>query len=108
MELIGGICGAGFLYARFYIRNSNRKIQKKGIKTKAKIVDFVKVSSKDADGLSHLYHFPIVQFTNINRREVTQKLDSSENPKRINQQIEIIYLNRNNKYEILLNNVSSM
>lgn len=97
------IVGGGFLYVGYYVRNLNRRIQANGIKTKAKIIDFVEERSKDADGDSHLYHFPIVNFTGRNGIETTQKLDSSENPKRINQMINIIYLKKDDKYEIMIN-----
>ena len=107
-NLIGAIVflivGGGFLYAGIFIRNSNRRIQRNGIKTKAKIIDFVEERMKDADGDSFLYHFPIVSFTNQNGSVTTQKLDSSENPKKINQLIDIIYLKKNNEYEIMINN----
>lgn len=106
-EFIGAfvflIVGGGFLFAGFYMRNSNRRIQASGIKTRAKIIDFVEQRSKDSDGYSHTYHFPIVRFTNRNGIETTQKLDSSANPKRINEQIDIIYLKKNNEYEIMIN-----
>lgn len=106
-EFIGAfvflIVGSGFLYAGYYTRNSNRRIQTNGIKTKAKIVDFVEEKSKDSDGHSHVYHFPIVRFTDKNGIETTQKLDSSANPKRINQPIEIIYLKKDSEYEIMIN-----
>lgn len=95
--------GSGFLFVGFYMRNSNRRIQANGIKTKAKIIDFVEEHSKDSDGYSQSYHFPIVKFTDKNGIETTQKLDSSANPKRINQPIDIIYLKKENEYEIMIN-----
>ena len=98
------IVGVGFFYAGYYVKNSNRRIQIIGTKTKAQIIDFIKDQSKDADGDSHVYHFPIVMFTDKNGIEITQKLDSSENPKRINEQIDIIYLKRDNEYEIIIDN----
>ena len=98
------IVGGGFLYAGFYVRNSNRRIQTSGIKTKAKIIDFVEERSRDTDGDSHIYHFPVVRFTDKNGIETTQKLDSSANPKRINEPIDIIYLKKDNEYEIMINN----
>jgi len=98
------IVGGGFLFAGYYIRNSNFRIQTSGTKTKAKIIDFVEERNKDADGDSHVYHFPIVKFTDKNGIEKTQKLDSSANPKRINELIDIIYLKKNNEYEIMINN----
>ena len=97
------IVGCGFLYAGYYVWNSNRRIQANGIQTKAKIVDFVEERSKDADGDSYVYHFPIVSFTDLNGIETTRKLDSSENPKRINELIDIIYLKKENEYEIMIN-----
>ena len=107
-DLLGGliflVVGFGFLYAGFYIRNTNNRIKANGIKTKAKIVDFKKERHKDADGDSYEYHFPIVSFTDRNGVETTQKLDSSENPKRINELIDIIYLKKENEYEIIKDN----
>ncbi len=107
-DLLGGliflVVGFGFLYAGFYIRNTNSRIKANGIKTKAKIVDFKKERNKDADGDSYEYHFPIVSFTDRNGVETTQKLDSSENPKRINELIDIIYLKKENEYEIIKDN----
>lgn len=97
------IVGGGFLYVGYYIRNSNRRIQANGIKTKAKIIDFIEEQRKDANGDSHIYHFPVVSFTDSNGIEITQKLDSSENPKRINGRIDIIYLKKDNEYEIMIN-----
>ncbi|WP_420321149.1 hypothetical protein [Flagellimonas sp.] len=106
-ELIGGlvflVCGIGFLYVGYYVQNSNRRIQASGVKTKAKIIDFTEEQSKDADGETHIYHFPIVKFTDKNGIETTQKLDSSVNPKRINQPIHIIYLKKEGEYEIMMN-----
>jgi len=106
-NLIGAIVflivGGGFLYAGFYVQNSNSRIQTSGIKTKAKIIDFIEERSKDADGNSHIHHFPIVRFTDKNGIETTQKLDSSANPKRINEPIDIIYLKKNNECEIMIN-----
>jgi hypothetical protein len=107
-DLLGGliflIVGCGFLYAGFYNRNSNSRIKANGIKTKAKIVDFKKERNKDADGDSYEYHFPIVSFTDLNGIETIQKLDSSENPKRINELIDIIYVKKENEYEIIKDN----
>ena len=107
-DLIGGFIfltvGCGFLYAGYYIRNINRRIQANGIKTKAKIIDFKEERNEDADGNSHVYHLPIVSFTDRNGIKTTQKLDSSENPKRINELIDIIYLKKENEYEIIKDN----
>jgi len=97
------IVGGGFLYAGYYIRNSNRRIQTNGTKTKAKIIDFIEEQSKDTDGDSHIYHFPIVRFMDKDGIETTQKLDSSANPKRTNEPIDIIYLKKDNEYEIMMN-----
>ena len=106
-NLIGAIVflivGGGFLYAGFDVRNSNRRIQRSGIKTKGKIIDFIEERNKDADGNSHIYHFPVVRFRDKNGIETTQKLDSSANPKRINEPIDIIYLKKDNEYEIMIN-----
>ena len=107
-DLLGGlvflIVGCGYLYAGFYIRNTNYRIKTNGIKAKAKIIDFKKEQNKDADGESYEYHFPIVSFTDRNGVETTQKLDSSENPKRINELIDIIYLKKGNEYKIIKDN----
>jgi hypothetical protein len=107
-NLLGGlvflVVGCGLLYAGFYFRNTNSRIKATGIKTKAKIVDFKKERNNDAGGDSYEYHLPIVSFTDRNGVETTQKLDSSENPKRINELIDIIYLRKENEYEIIKDN----
>ena len=102
------VLGSGFLFAGYFIRNSNRKIQANGIKTKAKIIDFVKTRSMDeGQDISFLYHyFPIVRFTDRNGIEITQKSNWSANPKRINEIIDIMYLKEGNKYEIMINSDS--
>jgi len=107
-NLIGNIIflivGAGFLYAGLFLRNTNRKILANGTKTKAQIIDFKKERIKDADGESFEYYFPIIRFTDQNGTERTQKLDSSEKPKRINELIDIIYQKKENEYEIIKGN----
>ncbi|MEC7262923.1 MAG: DUF3592 domain-containing protein [Bacteroidota bacterium] len=108
-DLIGPVAflivGGGFLYAGFYIRSKNHKIQANGFRTKAKIVDFSKERFKDAHGESHIYHFPIVNFTDRDGISTIQKLDSNDNPKRLNQLIGIIYLKKENgEYQIIKDN----
>lgn len=98
--IIGGV----FFFAGFYLRKSSYRIQTTGIKTKAKIVDFVEEKITDADGYSNTYHFPIVRFTDRIGIETSQKLDSSENPKRINELLDIIYLKNGDEYEVMINN----
>ncbi|WP_368668183.1 hypothetical protein [Flagellimonas sp. S3867] len=92
-----------FLFVGIYLRNFSHRIQTKGIKTKAKIVDFVEEKIKDSDGNSNIYHFPIVRFTDRNGIETSQKLDSSEKPQKINESIDIIYLKNGNEYEVMVN-----
>jgi hypothetical protein len=41
-------------------------------------------------------------FTDKNGIETTKKLDSSANPNKINQPIDIIYLKKDNEYEIMI------
>lgn len=107
-NLIGAIVflivGGTLLYAGFHIRNTNRRIKTCGIKTKAKIIDFVEERIKTGDGESYLYHFPLVCFTDRNGIATTQKLDSSDKPKRINELIDIIYIKKGNEYEIIKDN----
>jgi len=107
-NLIGAIVflivGIGFLYAGLHIWCSSKRIEAKGIKARAKIIGFKKEESTDSDGFTNVYHFPIIKFTDKYGIITTQKLDSSANPKRINQPIEIIYLKEGNKYEIIENN----
>lgn len=97
------IVGGAFIYSGFHFRNSSIRVQTKGIRTKAKITGFVEEKIEDADGDSNTYYFPIVKFTDRNGIETTQKLDSSENPKKINELIEIIYLKKGDEYEIIRN-----
>lgn len=46
------------------------------------------------DGIYYEYHFPVVSFTEQNGIKITQKLNSSDNPKRINEHIDIVYLKK--------------
>lgn len=107
-DLVGGfiflLVGGFILFAGFYLRKTNNRIKTNGIKTKAKIIDFVEERIKNGDGESYLYHFPIVSFTDRNGIETTQKLDSSDKPKRINKMIDIIYVKKENEYEIIKDN----
>jgi hypothetical protein len=107
-DLIGGFVfltvGGGFLFAGLYSRNRNNRILTNGVKTKAKIVDFVEQRIEDVDGGYRLCHFPIVNFIDRNGIETNQKLDFSDNPKRINKLIDIIYLKKDNEYEIIKDN----
>lgn len=98
------IVGAVFLYAGFFVYNSHQRIITKGIKTKAKIIDFLEKKLSDGDDGYRLYHFPIVSFTDKNGIEATQQLDCSENPKKVNQIIDIVYLKKGNEYEIVIDN----
>ena len=98
------IVGGGFICVGFYIRNSNLRIQENGIKTKAKIINFVSEESKNADGYSNTYYYPIIQFIDKNGIKTTQKLNSSTSPKQINKLIKIIYLKKDNEYKMIINN----
>jgi len=95
--------GSIFSFSGFSILKSNRRIQKSGVKTKAKIIDFIEKSNNDARGDSHTYHFPIVEFRDKNGIKTTQRLNSSANGKQINEPIDIIYLKKDNEYEIMMN-----
>jgi len=103
-DLVFLIVGGMFLFVGFYFRKSSHRIQTTGIKTKAKITGFVEEKIADADGNSNTYHFPIVRFTDRIGIETSQKLDSSENQKRINELIDIIYLKNGDEYEVMINN----
>nr|WP_293304334.1 hypothetical protein [Allomuricauda sp.] len=96
--------GIAFSWVGLHIWFSNRKIRENGIKTRAKIIDFAEEKIKDIDRESHKYHFPIVQFTDQNGLQVTQKIESSANPKRIKKPMDIIYWKKDNEYEIIENN----
>ena len=98
------IVGTVFLYAGFFVYNSHHRILIKGIKTKAKIIDFFEKRLSDGDDGYRLYHFPIVSFTDKNGIEATQQLDCSENPKKLNQIIDIVYLKKGNEYKIVIDN----
>ena len=93
--------GGGFTFAGLYVWFSHRRIQKEGIRTKAKIIDFVQGDSLDTEDE---YYFPIVRFKDRSGNEITQKLTMSENLKKINQPLDIIYLKKDGEYEILINN----
>ena len=96
--------GIAFCWIGLHIWLLNRKIKENGIKTRAKIVDFAMEKVKDIDRESHRYYFSIVRFTDRNGHQVTQKMESSANPKRIKKLMDIIYWKKDNEYEIIENN----
>lgn len=96
------VFGGIFASVGYYIFNSNRKIEQNGIKTRAKIIDFVENRSRDSDGHVDVSHYPVVTFQDKGI-DVTQQLNTSGNPKTINQIIEIFYLREGDDYKIVIN-----
>jgi hypothetical protein len=96
--------GIAFSWVGLHIWFSNRKIRENGIKTKAEIIDFTEEKIRDVDRESHKHYFPIVQFTDRNGLQVTQKMETSANPKRLKKPMDIIYCKKDNAYEIIENN----
>lgn len=79
------------------------QMEVKGIKTKAKIIDFIAEREKNNhDSRGTTYYFPIVEFLDVDGNKVVQKLDFSEESNRINTFINILYLKQGNEYDILV------
>ena len=71
-----------------------------GIKTKATILDYVQEKSENGD---YTYYMPIIKFNDKHGTSVTQKLESSISPKKGKNELEIFYVQRNNEFEIFIN-----
>ena len=71
-----------------------------GIKTKATIVDYVQEVSKDK---KITYYLPVIEFKNKYGIKVTKKLDSGISSKHKSKDLEIIYIQKDDEYEILIN-----
>lgn len=111
IEIASLFFGGGFIYGGFYMRNYSKNIEKNGIKTKAKIVDFEIVEVKrrnrsNSPGRDQYekikLYFPIVVFKDQNRNEITHKVDSNTNFKQVNDLIDVIYLNSINGYQVII------
>ncbi|MFD1605707.1 hypothetical protein ACFSJW_03825 [Flavobacterium artemisiae] len=111
IEIASLFFGGGFIYGGFYMRNYTKKIEKNGIKTKAKIVDFKIVEVKKRrrsnypgkSGYEKIkLYFPIVVFKDKNENEITHEVDSNTNFRQVNDLIDIIYLNSSNGYQVLI------
>lgn len=98
--IIGGV----FIYIGYYFRNKNIRIESNGIKTKATIIDFVEKKSRDSDGYTSTMYYPIVKFYDTNGIEKTQELDYGTSFKGSKKSIDIIYLKKDDAYEIMINN----
>lgn len=94
--------GLALIFLGLYTQKANRRMQIDGIRTKAQITDIVEQQSKDRYGNTELDYYPIVSFTDKNGNKTTQKLGHSTNPERINEHIDIFYLQRGKEIEILV------
>ncbi|GAA0728275.1 hypothetical protein GCM10009430_37270 [Aquimarina litoralis] len=98
------IVGGVFIYIGYYFRNKNIRIESNGVKTKATIIDFVEKRSKDSDGYTSTMYYPIVKFYDTNGIEKIQELDYGTSFKSSKKNMDIIYLKKNDTYEIIINN----
>lgn len=90
------LVGSGFIFHGISLRKSNRVIEKNGINTKAEIIDY-KTSKIGANKT----YTPIIKFNNEHGDEITQELKQNDITRRVNCEIDIIYLFKNNEYEII-------
>jgi uncharacterized membrane protein len=103
--------GVGCIYAGISMKKHIRNMEKNGIRTKAKIIDFHIVERRSNLRLTSMrqrkvkYYYPIILFTDLNSNSITQKMpDASSTPKKINDTIDILYLKKENEYEVISNN----
>lgn len=100
--------GIGCIYAGSSIKKHNRNMEKNGIRTKAKIIDFHIVERQSNLRRTSMrqqkvkYYYPIILFTDLNSNSITQQMpDASSVPKKINDMIDILYLKKGDKYEVI-------
>lgn len=96
------ICGISFSIAGIYLLINNRRIEKNGTKTRAKIIGYSKEKVEFSDEMRTVF-FPIFEFKDRNGIVVKQKHDSGEQTEIKEEFVEIYYLKNDNEYEILIN-----
>ncbi|WP_193845206.1 hypothetical protein [Flavobacterium hungaricum] len=101
----------GCIYAGISMKKHVHNMEKNGISAKAKIIDFHIVERwnnhhrirREARKLK--YYYPIIEFTDLNGDSVTQKMpDASTTPNKIDDLIDILYLKKENHYEVISDN----
>ncbi|MEN2412464.1 hypothetical protein [Flavobacterium mesophilum] len=103
--------GIGCIYGGISMKKHIRNMETNGIRTKAKIIDFHiierwshfrKTRMRGRQKLK--FYYPIIVFTDLNGNSITQQMpDANTNPQKINDLIDILYLKKENSYEILSN-----
>lgn len=83
----------------------HQSIQKNGIRTISKIVDIKKYTDNSslADSGPRTSIYPIVEFITKNGEKVTSELNQGKGNYQIGQNVNIIYLKKGKKYDIVTN-----
>lgn len=95
---IGGL----LIYLGYKLNKENDVILTNGVKTKAKVINFIKDQYISNKGHINVYYYPVIRFTDVNQLEVSQQLDISISRKFMNQFISIKYLKKDDGYDIIL------
>lgn len=81
------------------------KIKKKGVKTVAKIVDYIAIEDKYSESYNRIFYSPVVKFNDKNgtKRSVISGIGTSYKPTTIlPKKIEISYFEEHGRIEILI------
>lgn len=99
------IFGSSLTYSGFYLSNLRKKMELMGNKVIAKMSGFLKETNKSfIDEDDRPTYTPIIDFIDLDGKEVSYKLPYAFSFKSKLKEIEILYLKKEKGYEIMINN----
>ncbi len=101
------VAGGMFLYVGIRVKDNHKRISAAGITTEALIIQLIEEIGHDTNDNfvgTPRYYYPVVQFTDEDGIETTQRLHSSVQPHQLNEYINICYIkHEDGEYEIVQN-----
>ncbi len=96
--------GIILLYLGYHLRSKTKKMETYGRRVTARIVKHIEKVSRDTEGLSSTYYYPVLEFKNNEGRLIQQELKLGTTIKSRKETMNIIYLLKEEEYEILIDN----
>ncbi len=98
------LVGIALLYLGYHLRSKTKKMETYGRRVNAQIVKHVEKVSRDTEGLSATYYYPVIEFKGNDNGLIQQELKFGTTVKSRKKTMKIIYLLENGEYEILIDN----
>ena len=98
------LVGIAVLYLGYHLRSKTKKMETYGRRVTARIVKYVEKISRDTEGLSATYYYPVIEFKTNDNALIQQELKLGTTTKSRKKTMNIIYLLEDEEYEILIDN----